>query len=162
MTDPVMDDDSPPAPVYRRSSAPSPRLTADMRATFVASSVWEERAEVALQPDLSLELIARLVVDENEDVRQMVYNIHRDIPSGLLEAALANHPEDAPSIAFQEEAPLAALRVKPFNFATRADIERYLLATAADPDLARKFRSIAKTSSNAMVTLDELMTSVRP
>ena len=132
-----------------------------MRATFVASSVWEERAEVALQPDLSLELIARLVLDENEAVRQMVYNIHRDIPSGILEAALASHPEDAHRIAFQEEAPLAALRVKPFNFATRADIERYLLATAADPDLARKFRSIPKTTSNAMSTLDELMTSVR-
>lgn len=157
-----MDDDSPPAPVYRRSSAPRPRLTEEMRATFVANSVWEERAEVALQPDLSFELIARLVLDENEDVRHMVCNLHRDIPSGLLEAALADHPEDARSITFQEEAPLAALRVKPFNFATRADIERYLRATAADPDLARKFRSIPKTSSNAMVTLDELMTSVRP
>jgi hypothetical protein len=133
-----------------------------MRATFVASPAWEERAEVALQPDLSLELIARLVLDENENVRHMVYNIHRDIPSGLLEAALADHPEDAHSIAFQEEAPLRALRVKPFNFATRADIERYLVATASDPDLARRFRSIPKTSSNAIVTLDELMTLVRP
>lgn len=157
-----MDDDSPPAPVYRRSSAPSPRLTKEMRATFAASSAWEERAEVALQPDLSLELIARLALDENEDVRHMVHNIHRDIPSALLETALASHPGDAHSIAFQKEAPLAALRVKPFNFATRADIERYLLATTTDPDLARAFRSIPKTSSNAMVTLDELMNSLRP
>lgn len=132
-----------------------------MRATLVASFVWEERAEVALQSDLSVELIAQLVLDEKEAVRHMVYNIHRDIPSALLEVALAAHPEDAHKIAFQAEAPLAALRVKPFNFATRADIDRYLLATTADPDLARAFRSIPKTSSNAMVTLDELITAIR-
>jgi hypothetical protein len=133
-----------------------------MRATLAASAVWEQRAEVALQPDLSLELIAQLVQDGTEAVRRMVYSSHRDIPVALLDVALANHPEDAHSIAFQAEAPLAALRVKPFNFATRADIERYLLATTADPDLARAFRSTPKTSSNAMVTLDELKSSLRP
>ena len=92
----------------------------------------------------------------------MLYSTHRDIPAALLEVALSNHPEDDHSIAFQAEAPLAALRVKPFNFATRADIERYLLATTADPDLARAVRATPKTSRNTMVTLDELKSSLRP
>lgn len=158
----MTDHASTPAPVYRRSSAPNPPLAEETRATFVASAVWEERAAVALQPDLSLELLAKLVLDEKEAVRHMVYDTRRDIPSALLDAALADHPEDAHSIAFQQEAPLAALRVKLFNFATRADIDRYLLATTADPDLAEAFRAIPKTSSNAMVTLDALMRTLRP
>jgi len=162
LTDPVTDDASIPALVYRRSSAPDPPLTDEARETLVASPVREERAQVALEPDLSHDLIARLILDEDEEIRQMVYNVHGDIPATLLEAALANHPEDAPHMAFQMEAPLAALRVKSFNFATLTDIERYLQATTTDPELAQRFRSIPKTSINAMVTLDELMGSIRP
>ena len=43
-----------------------------IRETFMASAMWEQRAEVALQSDLSRELIAKLVLNDNENVRHML------------------------------------------------------------------------------------------
>ncbi|WP_166787091.1 hypothetical protein [Cryobacterium sp. TMT2-23] len=77
-----------------------------------------------------------------------------------LEAALDLHPEDAPKIAFQINAPLTALHLKPFNFASPNDIDRYLTGTGADTDRSGAFRSIPKTSDNAFLTLDALMQTI--
>ena len=90
----------------------------------------------------------------------MLYNLHSDIPSDLLEAALGEHPEDAPKIAFQINAPLTALRLKPFIFASPNDIDRYLTGTGTDTDRSRAFRSIPKTSDNAFPILDALMQTI--
>lgn len=124
------------------------------------SRVWEDRAEVALQRNLAPDLLALLFHDEEEAVRHMLYSLRRDIPSDLLEAALDRHPEDAASMAFQVDAPLAALRLKPFNFASPDDIERNLTWTGADADRSRVFRSISKTPDNALLTLDAVMESI--
>ena len=149
-----------PASAYRQGNRTSAPLPADVRQELVASQVWEDRARVALQNDLAPDLLSALIHDDNASVRHMLYNLHRDIPLVLLEAALERHPEDAPSISFQTDAPFAALRLKPFNFASPDDIERYLTGSGANEDRSRAFRSIAKTSDNALLTLDALMQSL--
>ena len=109
---------TPPAG-YRLSSTPSPPLSPAAAERMLNSATWEARAEVAGQDELAPEHTARLVLDDVEAVRHMLYAVRRDIPQPLLNEALARHPEDAAQIAFQQQAPLAALRVKEFNFATR-------------------------------------------
>ncbi|TFD72736.1 hypothetical protein [Cryobacterium gelidum] len=104
--------------------------------------------------------LAVLVGDAEMTVRHLTYDLHRDISAELLEEAIGLHQEDAPRIAFQIHAPLAALRLKPFNFASRDDIERYLAGTRTDTDRSRAFHLITKSSDNALLTLDELMTSL--
>lgn len=127
---------------------------------MLADTAWESRAEVAGQDQLAPEHLARLVLDDVEAVRHMLYAVRRDIPQSLLNDALARHPEDAAQIAFQQQAPLAALRAKAFNFATRADIERFLAGTGADARLAQRVRSLPKTPDNAMTSLQDLLTSL--
>ena len=147
-----------PVKVFMRER--SDWLPADMHQEMAVSLVWEERAQVALQENLAPEVIALLVHDAEATVRHMLYNLHRDIPSDLLEAVLDRHPEDAPMIAFQINAPLTALRLKPFNFASPTDIDRYLTGTGADTDRSHAFRSIPKTAENAFLTLDALMQTI--
>ncbi|TFC96754.1 MULTISPECIES: hypothetical protein [Cryobacterium] len=148
-----------PVKVFMRE-VPSDSLPADMHQEMAVSLVWEDRAQVALQVNLAPDVIALLVHDAEATVRHMLYNLHRDIPSALLEAVLDQHPEDAPKIAFQINAPLTALRLKPFNFASPNDIDRYLTGTGAETDRARAFRSTPKTSDNGSLTLDALMQTI--
>ncbi|MBC7595240.1 MAG: hypothetical protein H7288_15090 [Kineosporiaceae bacterium] len=153
------DDELNPVTVFMRE-LPSDWLPADMNREMAVSLVWEDRAQVALQEHLAPDVIALLVHDAEATVRHMLYNVHRDIPADLLEVALDEHPEDAPKIAFQINAPLTALRLKPFNFASPDDIDRYLTWTGADADRSRAFRLIPKTSDNAFLTLDALMQTI--
>jgi hypothetical protein len=145
---------------YRRNHVPRRPLSDEVRRQLASSPVWQKRAQLALDVDLPPELIALLVRDEEMTVRRMTYDCHRNIPAQLLDEAIALHPEEAPQMAFQINAPLAALRLKPFNFASRDDIERYLAETNTDARRSRAFRSIVKSSSNALLTLDELMSSI--
>jgi hypothetical protein len=145
---------------YRRNHVPRRPLSDEVREQLASSPVWQERAQLALDADLPPELIALLVRDEEMTVRCMTYDRHRNIPAELLDEAIALHPEEAAQMVFQIEAPLAALRLKPFNFASRDDIERYLAETQTDADRSSAFRSVAKSSSNALLTLDELMSSI--
>lgn len=145
---------------YRRNYVPRRPRSDEAREQLGSSSVWQERAQLALEVDLPPELIALLVRDEEMTVRCMTYDCHRDIPAELLDEAILLHPEDASRMAFQIYAPLAALRLKLFDFASRDDIERYLTETRTDADRSRTFRSITKSPSNALLTLDELMSSL--
>jgi hypothetical protein len=146
--------------VYRRSYVPRKPLSDDAVRELMSSPSWQERTQAALEVDLPLNIIAVLVRDEEVTVRTLTYNVHRDIPAELLEDAMSLHPEDAPHIAFQRHVPLAALRVKPFDFASREDVERYLAGTRRGSYRANAFRSLTKSASNALLTLDELMATI--
>jgi hypothetical protein len=126
----------------------------------LSSPSWQERAKAALEVGLPLDIVAVLVRDEEVTARTLTYKVHRDIPAGLLEEAMSLHPEDAPHIAFQRHAPLAAPRVKPFDFASREDVERYIAAARPGTYRANAFRSLTKSASNALLTLDELMATI--
>jgi hypothetical protein len=145
---------------YRRSHVSREPLSEDVLRGLVSSTVWQERAQAALAADLPPHMLTVLVHDEEVTVRMLTYNLHRDIPAELLEEAIGLHPEDAPQIAFQLHAPLAALRLKPFDFASREDIERYLSGMHPGARRADAFRSLTKSESNALLTLDELMATI--
>ncbi|TFD26253.1 hypothetical protein [Cryobacterium cryoconiti] len=146
--------------VPQRSDVPRAPLPNDERKKLLSSLVWQERAQVALESDLSMDDLAALVRDEEVTVRQLTYDLHRDISPVLLNEVLALYPDDAPRMAYQVHAPLAALRLKRFNFASRDDIERYLAGIGADEATSRAFLSIVKSPETGLLTLDELMGTV--
>jgi HEAT repeat protein len=127
---------------------------------LLTSENWMVRAQAAIDEALSAEQVEALLTDQNETVRTIAADMHREVSEAVILRVIEKYPQDMLHFTLHASAPGIVLGHRALNWVGKPDLERYLnYQNATDSQWAR-MTELWTITSDRMTTLVDLWTEV--